>query len=285
MSPEILARVGHSFEVDYYCLGALLFEMLVGCPPFYEPNSPETETKGRILYQEVEFPADFQLSDNVKDLIRKLLEKDPRRRLGHLGGTKEIKCHPWIGWLNREQWLSKQIEMPYPVNLDDFNFDTKDITVSANRMLASFNAQQRPKKKGLDRPRGSYLKKSDQILSPYRHNRQSLGQEKKSLTTDKVNYRSTATDSLGKKKKGGCSKPKDVLKALKACYLSTPKLNLSKFMRYPTEANDLKTKPHKSIDRKSFFKRDTEAKENDPQRPLRKRKPKEELIFMQIRRH
>jgi serum/glucocorticoid-regulated kinase 2 len=35
MSPEVLARRGHSFEVDYYCMGALLFEMLVGCPPFY----------------------------------------------------------------------------------------------------------------------------------------------------------------------------------------------------------------------------------------------------------
>lgn len=39
MSPEIVTREGHSFEVDYYCMGALLYEMVVGCPPFYHQNS------------------------------------------------------------------------------------------------------------------------------------------------------------------------------------------------------------------------------------------------------
>jgi len=42
MSPEVVSRNGHSFEVDYYCMGALLYEMVVGCPPFYEPNISET---------------------------------------------------------------------------------------------------------------------------------------------------------------------------------------------------------------------------------------------------
>ena len=35
MSPEIISKEGHSFEVDYYCMGVLLYEMVVGCPPFY----------------------------------------------------------------------------------------------------------------------------------------------------------------------------------------------------------------------------------------------------------
>jgi serine/threonine protein kinase len=40
------------------------------------------------MYQEVEFPSDFELSESIKDLIRKLLIKDPKMRLGHLGGSK-----------------------------------------------------------------------------------------------------------------------------------------------------------------------------------------------------
>lgn len=53
MSPEIVTREGHSFEVDYYCMGALLYEMVVGCPPFYHHNSPENQTKARILEEAV----------------------------------------------------------------------------------------------------------------------------------------------------------------------------------------------------------------------------------------
>lgn len=83
----------------------------------------------------------------MKDLIQKLLVKDVKKRMGHLGGPKEIKCHPWIGWINRPEWLSRSVEMPYPVNLDDFNFDCKDITVSANRMLTHINAQFKHKKR------------------------------------------------------------------------------------------------------------------------------------------
>jgi hypothetical protein len=52
--------------------------------------------------------------------------KDPKQRLGHLAGVKEIKCHPWIGRINRQEWLDKSFKMPYPVDLDNFNFDSKN---------------------------------------------------------------------------------------------------------------------------------------------------------------
>jgi hypothetical protein len=64
-----------------------------------------------------------------------LLQKDPKKRLGHLAGVKEIKCHPWIGWINLSDYLTKKVPMPHPVDLDRFNFDSKDITDSANRLL------------------------------------------------------------------------------------------------------------------------------------------------------
>jgi serum/glucocorticoid-regulated kinase 2 len=41
MSPEMIMRTGHTFTVDYYCLGALLYEMVVGVPPFYSRNTEE----------------------------------------------------------------------------------------------------------------------------------------------------------------------------------------------------------------------------------------------------
>lgn len=51
MSPEIVTNSGHSFEVDFYCLGALLYELLIGCPPFYDPEVGEYETKKNIAYK------------------------------------------------------------------------------------------------------------------------------------------------------------------------------------------------------------------------------------------
>ncbi len=88
MPPEIVLNKGHSFEVDFYCLGILIFELLMGYPPFYDPDSIESETKARIIYGEVEFPDDCDLSENVKDLILKLLEKNPIKRIGHFAGAK-----------------------------------------------------------------------------------------------------------------------------------------------------------------------------------------------------
>jgi len=52
--------------------------------------------------------------------------------------VKEIKCHPWVGWINRSDYLMKKVQMPHPVDLDCFNFDSKDITLSANRLLYDF---------------------------------------------------------------------------------------------------------------------------------------------------
>lgn len=41
MAPEMLLKSGHSFKLDIYCLGALLYELITGLPPFYSRNTDE----------------------------------------------------------------------------------------------------------------------------------------------------------------------------------------------------------------------------------------------------
>jgi serum/glucocorticoid-regulated kinase 2 len=66
MAPEIVSKQSYSFDVDLYCMGALLYEILIGCPPFYNPNFTNNETKYHICNSEVSFPRKVVLSNLVK---------------------------------------------------------------------------------------------------------------------------------------------------------------------------------------------------------------------------
>jgi len=94
MSPEMLLKFGHSFSLDYYCLGCLLFEIVIGHPPFYSKNIDEIYV--RVLVEEVSFPQYPHLSKQIKDLIGKLLVKNPNERMGYHNGIEEILDHPWF---------------------------------------------------------------------------------------------------------------------------------------------------------------------------------------------
>ena len=80
MSPEMILQVGHTYPVDYYCMGALLFELLVGLPPFYSRDT--NEIYEAVLTEELDFPPELSLSSECKSLLRGLLCKDAKQRLG-----------------------------------------------------------------------------------------------------------------------------------------------------------------------------------------------------------
>lgn len=80
IAPEILeGKHGHSYEVDIWSLGVILFTLLVGKPPF-ETSSVKT-TYRRIKANAYAFPEHILVSDEAKDLVTKLLNLDPLRRL------------------------------------------------------------------------------------------------------------------------------------------------------------------------------------------------------------
>jgi serum/glucocorticoid-regulated kinase 2 len=61
MPPEMILRSGHGFGVDYYTLGALLYELVTGLPPYYSRD--ETKIRDCILYEPLAFPEDVPLSE------------------------------------------------------------------------------------------------------------------------------------------------------------------------------------------------------------------------------
>jgi serum/glucocorticoid-regulated kinase 2 len=100
LAPEILNEVGHAFPVDWWALGILTYEMVVGFPPFYTGSSTNHKMYELIKTKPVYFPDpkkhNIKMSEACKDFITKLLQKDPTKRLGSQGGLQEILSHPWL---------------------------------------------------------------------------------------------------------------------------------------------------------------------------------------------
>ena len=97
LAPELLLNKGYTRVVDFWTLGVLLYEMLTSLPPFYDEDVSIMYKK--ILEDPLIFPSDM---DSVtKDLISKLLNRDPAQRLGY-HGVSEIKSHQFfkdIDWI------------------------------------------------------------------------------------------------------------------------------------------------------------------------------------------
>lgn len=95
MAPEMIRQVGYGYEVDWWALGILLYELLVGKSPFVCKNRQDQDE--RIIHSEVEFPPDAIVSPGMKDVILKLLHKSPESRLTG-AGLREHPLYADINW-------------------------------------------------------------------------------------------------------------------------------------------------------------------------------------------
>ncbi|KAH8494807.1 hypothetical protein H0E87_021276 [Populus deltoides] len=94
IAPEVLLKKGYGMECDWWSLGAIMYEMLVGYPPFYSEEPMSTCRKIVNWINHLKFPEEAKLSVEAKDLIRKLL-CNVEQRLG-TKGAHEIKSHTWF---------------------------------------------------------------------------------------------------------------------------------------------------------------------------------------------
>nr|AML77259.1 putative LOV domain-containing protein [Aristida stricta] len=98
IAPEIITGAGHTSAVDWWALGILLYEMLYGYTPFR--GKTRQRTFANILHKDVKFPASVTVSLAGRQLMYRLLHRDPANRLGSYEGANEIKQHPFFRGIN-----------------------------------------------------------------------------------------------------------------------------------------------------------------------------------------
>ncbi|XP_073312762.1 serine/threonine-protein kinase D6PK-like isoform X2 [Primulina huaijiensis] len=98
LAPEIIKGEGHGSAVDWWMFGILLYELLYGKTPF--KGSSNADTISNVVSRCLKFPDYPTISTHARDLITRLLKKEPESRLGSVKGALEIKHHPFFEDLN-----------------------------------------------------------------------------------------------------------------------------------------------------------------------------------------
>ncbi|XP_016373066.1 serine/threonine-protein kinase N2-like [Sinocyclocheilus rhinocerous] len=124
LAPEVLTDSTYTRAVDWWGLGVLIYEMLVGESPF--PGDDEEEVFDSIVNDEVRYPR--FLSPESVSIIQKLLQKNPEKRLGAgEQDANEVKRHRFFQGIDWEALLAKRVKPPFLPSIkapaDVSNFD------------------------------------------------------------------------------------------------------------------------------------------------------------------
>ena len=114
LAPELLVGNGYTKTVDWWTLGVLLYEMLTGLPPFYDENTNIMYRK--ILQEPLSFPGPEVVPPAARDLLSRLLERDPQARLG-ANGAAEIKSHHFFANIDWRKLLQRKYEPSFRPNV------------------------------------------------------------------------------------------------------------------------------------------------------------------------
>ncbi|KAM6915159.1 serine/threonine-protein kinase LATS1 [Xenentodon cancila] len=127
IAPEVLLRTGYTQLCDWWSVGVILYEMVVGQPPFFASTPLETQVKVINWKNTLHIPPQAKLSAEASDLIVKLC-RGPEDRLGK-NGADEIKAHPFFKRIDFSSDLRQQVAPYIPTiahSTDTSNFDPVD---------------------------------------------------------------------------------------------------------------------------------------------------------------
>ena len=125
MAPEVMCRQNHGVAVDYFAMGVIAYEIMMGTRPYL--GRSRKEIRDQILAKQVQIKRDDipnGWSTEAADFVNHLLQRKPVNRLG-LNGPEEVKSHPWLQGIHWEKMKTKSLQSPYVPNEEENNFDER----------------------------------------------------------------------------------------------------------------------------------------------------------------
>ena len=124
MAPEVMKGQNHTFTVDFFALGIMGYEFMLGRRPYN--GRSRREIKEQMLSRNAQIslrdiPNGW--SEDAADFFNKLMQRKPENRLGNKG-IWELKQHRWLKYFPWEQLINKELEAPFIPDKKD-NFDKK----------------------------------------------------------------------------------------------------------------------------------------------------------------
>ena len=121
VAPEVLIKKGYGQEIDWWSVGVIFFEMLVGYAPFCAEETQEVCKKIIMHDKYLQVPPEIKLSKEALDFMKKLIS-DPNKRLGR-NGVEEIKAHPFFKGVDWEH-IKETMKPPFIPDIKN-DYDTK----------------------------------------------------------------------------------------------------------------------------------------------------------------
>jgi serum/glucocorticoid-regulated kinase 3 len=114
LAPEVLQKLPYTRSIDWWCLGAVTYEMVYGLPPFYSRNTDEMYQG--ILYKPLRLNSSVSL--DMRDFLTLMLQKNPKHRLGHTEDDwEQVRAHKFFREINFDHLLSKKIRPAFIPNV------------------------------------------------------------------------------------------------------------------------------------------------------------------------
>ena len=133
MAPEVIMRQACGPQCDWWSMGAVLYEMLIGYAPFAAEDPLETARNVVHFRETLAFPPEVPLSAHAEDLMRRLLV-DQEARLGRTDGAAEVKRHPFFDGIDWANLRAPNAPVPFKPTIasatDTSHFDKFEDTTS-----------------------------------------------------------------------------------------------------------------------------------------------------------